>query len=167
MLAAAGGGGGGGDMIQQLMQLAGPILASPQGQAMAQALMQQIGGGGSGGGDPRAMMAQMQGGGGQDMPQGAPQQQAAQPMSTEDELAMAQKGMGGPTQEDIAVLMSDPSPQTMRSFAQKFGREALKEALMMMNGDGDADDAGPPSKRSSQEGEKDYDDEDPGDHEYR
>lgn len=84
-VAAAGGGGAapqssGGDIANQLMELVAPILASPKGQMMAQAIMQQMGGpqgiaqmlGGGGGGPPSNMgprtmngLEQMGGRGGQ------------------------------------------------------------------------------------------------------
>jgi hypothetical protein len=128
------------DMLQQLLQLAsspqgqqmiGQVMQSPMGQAIAQQLM----GGGGGGGegqqmDPRAMMAQMQGGG-QQMPQGEGEQMppSKAPMSTEDELAAAQEGMGGPTPEDIQMLLEDPSPMVIKSFAAKFGEEVLRKIL--------------------------------------
>jgi hypothetical protein len=43
------------DILQQLQQLVAPILASPKGQAMAQAVLSQMGG--ANGADPRVRMA--------------------------------------------------------------------------------------------------------------
>lgn len=112
----------GNDIIQQLMQLAGPILASPKGQAMAQAVLSQMGGGG--GADPRARMAQQ-------MPPGPTPGRSpaamASPMgdgtdesdmvgapSTEAELAMAQRMMGqGPgDMSDGGTGPGSMNPQT-------------------------------------------------------
>jgi hypothetical protein len=66
---------------------------------------------------------------GQRMDYDEPQRPSKLPMSTEEELAMAQKGMGGPTPEDIQMLMEDPSPMVIRSFAAKFGEDVLREIM--------------------------------------
>ncbi len=167
------GGGGGGDMAGQLMQIAQMVMSSPRGMQMVQALGEKLGMGGpqqaqvgpSAGPDPRAAMASgqagaqgpMQGypsGGMPDMSPGQDSTGPKGPMSTEDELAMAQKGMGAkgpqdemPTQQDINALIAgkiDP-----KQFDQMFGAGAAEEILQSA---GDGNDKEP---------------DDDGDHEYR
>lgn len=129
------------DILQQLAALAGPVLKSPQGQQMAQAIMAQLQGGG--GGDPRAAMAQNPMGPptGQDqtdvsMANGRPvgrgpvtdmevenmdranSNVSGQPtqMSTEDELAAAHQAMGnqGGVPNTGGMNSDGPTPQEIQ-----------------------------------------------------
>lgn len=135
------------DQLQQLMALAGPLLKSPQGQQMAQAIMAQMGGGG--GADPRAAIAPAAPGG---MPQSMPGANPAAPApmgeemgnspSTEDELEMARQQMGGgmegghngmnpdgPTPEEIQMLKTKPTDQNCENFDKLFGDGAAAKVL--------------------------------------
>lgn len=132
------------DVLQQLAQLAGPILKSPQGQQMAQAIMAQMQGGG---GDPRTAMAtRMPSANGNNMrpPVGAmPDPVGRGPatdgeleamdqaqsdmtgrptqMTTEDELAQAQAAMGnqgmpntGGADQGGGMNMDGPTPEEVQ-----------------------------------------------------
>jgi hypothetical protein len=146
----------GGSILDQIKQLAGPILASPQGQAMAQAIMSQLGGGGSG--DPRAQMAQNPMGPptGQDEGNPAVNMRGGSAMgrgpATDGELegmndtrnqmrpdmpyqqGMDEGGSGGlnsdgPTPDEIKLLMSNPSPRNQANFDKLFGPGAAQQVL--------------------------------------
>lgn len=121
MMPPGGGGQNGGDIANQLMELVGPILASPKGQQMAQAIMAQMGGGG--GGDPMAMMQQMMGGGGgmpTPPPQGGsrqmnPLEQGGGRMGSPDMEAMTQ---GGGDAGPNAQTMQNPSTEAEMAMVQ-------------------------------------------------
>lgn len=104
--------GGGGDIANQLMQLVEPILQSPKGQMMVQALMSQMGGGG--GGDPRAMMAQMGMGGGGGNPAAGGTGPGPRMSTDSDIMEMERANMGGrtdprPPQEVDEYASGEPS----------------------------------------------------------
>lgn len=104
-----GAGGGGGDIANQLMQLIEPIMQSPKGQMMVQALMSQMGGGGGG------MAAMMGGGTSGGMP---PMPGGGAPLSG------APQGRGGPmTDSDLEGMMQTRNQMRPDMPPQEFVEE--------------------------------------------
>jgi hypothetical protein len=136
----------GGNILDQIKQLAGPILASPQGQAMAQAIMSQMGGGA----DPRVQMAQNPTGaptgqddgnpavtmrGGSVMGRGPATDGELEAMSqTQNQMRPDMPPQGGlnsdgPTPDEIRLLMSSPTPRNIANFDKLFGPGAAEQYL--------------------------------------
>lgn len=90
------------NVLAQLQQLAGQVMSSPKGQAMAQAVLSQMGGGGA---DPRARFA-----GGQPNGPGGP---SADMNASRIPMAMVPDPVGGPNPRTDAEISDFEGEQNM------------------------------------------------------
>lgn len=166
------------DILAQLAQLAGPVMQSPQGQAMAQAIMSQLQGGGGQppmgqAGTPRMATDQdisdMEGA--NDMIRGDTPRAPMNNMATgevgpqpDPRQTPMPGGMNpdGPTPEEIELLKSRPTPRNMQNFNKLFGPGAAEQVLQGGNTTYEDDVRGAMDdvkRKGHRSGESTYDDE--------
>lgn len=128
---------GGGDIANQLMQLIEPILASPKGQMMAQALMQQMqgGGGGMGGQVPQNMPQSPMIGRGTDM-------DVVMADQFRNDLSGGVQHLQRPPMDDMATGESGPMPDPRQTPMPMSTEDEMGMVQQMMGGGGGAPQGG-------------------------